>query len=341
MIDLRSDTVTRPTPGMLKAMTEAPVGDDVFGEDPTLNAFEERVATMFGKQAGLFVPSGTMGNQLGLYILTQPCDEIITDESAHIFNYEAGGCAFLSGVQLRPLQGINGILTPELIEPAIRTRNDWDPHTRVIGLENTTNRGGGACYTAENLTAIRDLALRHSLGVHLDGARIWNAMVATGIEAGFFGGIADTISVCFSKGLGAPVGSVLLGDKDLIRRARRMRKVLGGGMRQTGLLAAAAGYALDHHYAGLEHDHRRAQTLAREIAGMAAFDIRLDSVQTNIVIFDTIYEDATTVLEKLKGEGVAMVPFGPRRIRAVFHHQITDRDLEKTVEVLGMISNKS
>lgn len=339
MIDLRSDTVTRPTPGMLRAMTEAPVGDDVFGEDPTINALEERVAAMFGKQVGLFVPSGTMGNQLGLFMLTNPCDEIITDESAHIFNYEAGGCAFLSGVQLRPLPGQNGILTPELIEPAIRTRNDWDPHTRVIGLENTTNRGGGACYPADNLTAIKKLADRHGLAVHLDGARIWNAMVATGTEAVFFGTIADTISVCFSKGLGAPAGSMLLGEKDLIRRARRMRKVLGGGMRQVGLLAAAAAYALDNHYAALEHDHRRASALAREIAGMSAFDIRLDSVQTNIVIFDTLHEDAAAVLAKLDSAGVAMVPFGPSRIRAVFHHQITDQDLGKTVDVLGKISS--
>jgi threonine aldolase len=338
MIDLRSDTVTRPTPEMLVAMTEAPLGDDVFGEDPAINALEERVAAMFGKQAGLFVPSGTMGNQLGLFMLTDPCDEIITDESAHIFNYEAGGCAFLSGVQLRPLPGVNGILTPELIEPAIRTRNDWDPHTRVIGLENTTNRGGGACYTADNLTAIRKLALRNNLSVHLDGARIWNAMIATGIEAEFFGAVADTISVCFSKGLGAPVGSMLLADNEMIRRARRMRKVLGGGMRQAGLLAAAAGYALDHHFTKLGHDHRRAAVLAREIAGMAAFDIRLDSVQTNIVLFDTLRVDATVVLGKLESAGIAMVPFGPRRIRAVFHHQITDQDLDRTIDALGRIS---
>ncbi|MFN2374541.1 MAG: low specificity L-threonine aldolase [Cyclonatronaceae bacterium] len=341
MIDLRSDTVTRPTPEMLSIMTEAPVGDDVFGEDPTINALEERVAAMFGKQAGLFVPSGTMGNQLGLFMLTDPCDEIITDESAHIFNYEAGGCAFLSGVQLRPLPGINGILTPELIEPAIRTRNDWDPHTRVIGLENTTNRGGGACYTADNLTAIRKLARRYSLSVHLDGARIWNAMIATGIKAEFFGEVADTISVCFSKGLGAPVGSMLLADRDMIRMARRMRKVLGGGMRQAGLLAAAARYALDYHYAKLEHDHRRAAVLAREIDGMAAFDIRLDSVQTNIVIFDTLRVDASAVLGKLENAGIAMVPFGPRRIRAVFHHQITDQDLDKAIDTLGRISREN
>jgi threonine aldolase len=338
-IDLRSDTVTKPTPGMLEAMTTAEVGDDVFGEDPSINALEERVAAMFGMEAGLFVPSGTMGNQLGLHVLANPCDEIICDETAHIFNYEAGAGAFLSGVQLRPLPGRRGILTPELIGPAIRTRNDWDPHTRVIALENTTNKGGGACYDAANLTAIRELALRHGFSVHLDGARIWNAMTATGTDAAFFGTVADTISVCFSKGLGAPVGSMLLGSAAHSRRARRMRKVLGGGMRQAGLLAAAAGYALDHHLQKLADDHRRAAVLARAIADMPAFGIDAGGVETNIVLFDTLYDDAASVLQKLREGGVAMVPFGPKRIRAVLHHQISDNDIEQTIAVLRRVSD--
>jgi len=245
MIDLRSDTVTKPTPEMLKAMANAEVGDDVFGEDPTVNAFEQKMAAFFGMEAGLFVPSGTMSNQLCLHVLTSPGDEVVIDETGHVFNYETGAAAHLSSIQLRPLKGVNGKLNRELIEPALRPMNDWDPHTRVIALENTTNKGGGAFYSKEELIEISNLADRHELFLHLDGARIWNAMTASGIEPEFFGTIADTISICFSKGLGAPVGSMMLATENNIKKARRMRKMLGGGMRQIGLLAAAADYAVE------------------------------------------------------------------------------------------------
>jgi threonine aldolase len=334
MIDLRSDTVTKPTPGMLQAMTEAEVGDDVFGEDPTVNRFQAEMAEMFEMEAGLFVPSGTMSNQLCLYVLTNPGDEVIIDETGHVFNYESGAAAHLSSVQLRPLKGVRGKLTKDLVEPAIRPKNDWDPHTRVIAIENSTNKGGGACYTREELIGISSIAARHDLAVHLDGARIWNAMAATGIEPGFFGVIADTISVSFSKGLGAPVGSMMLGSKDLIMKARRIRKMWGGGMRQIGILAAAAKYGVDNHMELLKDDHRRAKIFAKEISRHPGFTIDPETVETNIVLFDVKEKTVESVLEKFSEKGIGMVPFGPRTIRATFHFQITDDDLQTVLKVV-------
>src|SRR6056297_3816430 len=307
MIDLRSDTVTRPTPEMLTAMTSAELGDDVFAEDPTVNAFEKKIAQMFGMEAGLFVPSGTMGNQLCVHVLTEPGDEVIIDELGHVFNYESGAAAHLSSVQLRPLKGYRGKLEPHQIEKAVRTKNDWDPFSKVIAVENTTNKGGGAYYTKEELLAIRNIADNHGLSVHLDGARIWNAMVASGIEASFFGTIADTISVCFSKGLGAPVGSMMLAAGDHIKRARRMRKMWGGGMRQIGLLAAAADYAVTNHLPLMSEDHRRAKILAKTVSEHSDFEIELNTVESNIVIFDTKKEPAVEVLKKFENQGVAMI----------------------------------
>ncbi|TVP98302.1 MAG: aminotransferase class I/II-fold pyridoxal phosphate-dependent enzyme, partial [Balneolaceae bacterium] len=333
MIDLRSDTVTKPTPGMLQAMTEAEVGDDVFGEDPTVNRFQAEMAEMFEMEAGLFVPSGTMSNQLCLYVLTNPGDEVIIDETGHVFNYESGAAAHLSSVQLRPLKGVRGKLTKDLVEPAIRPKNDWDPHTRVIAIENSTNKGGGACYTREELIGISSIAARHDLAVHLDGARIWNAMAATGIEPGFFGVIADTISVSFSKGLGAPVGSMMLGSKELIMKARRIRKMWGGGMRQIGILAAAAKYGVDNHMELLKDDHRRAKIFAEEISRHPGFTIDPETVETNIVLFDVKEKTVESVLKKFSENGIGMVPFGPRTIRATFHFQITDDDLQTVLKV--------
>ena len=334
MIDLRSDTVTKPTPEMLKFMTEAEVGDDVFESDPTVNAFQKKMAEMFGMEAGLFVPSGTMSNQLCVSVLTQPGDEIIIDELGHIFNYEGGAASYLSSVQIRPVKGERGKLNREQAEAAIRTYNDWDPHTRVIAVENTTNKGGGACYTKEELIELSNLADEHGLYLHLDGARIWNAITTTGIEPEFFGSVADTISICFSKGLGAPVGSMMLASEDHVKKARRLRKMWGGGMRQVGLLAAAADYAVTHHLPLMSEDHRRAKILAETVSEHSDFKIKLNTVESNIVIFDTIKEPAIDVLKKFEDQGVAMIPFGPHTIRATFHFQVGEEDLEKVLEVV-------
>ncbi len=331
MIDLRSDTVTKPTPGMLQAMIAAEVGDDVFKEDPTVNALQERVAAMFGFEAGLFVPSGVMGNQLCVNLLTKPGDEILLDKTAHIFNYESAAAPVLSGVQLHTVSGPQGILTPEILETGFRAHNDWDPRTSVIALENTTNKGGGAYYTKDNLLAIRKLADTKDVAVHIDGARIWNASIASGIDYSFFGTVADTMSVCFSKALGAPVGSMVLCGKDRIRDAYRRRKQWGGGMRQIGLLAAAADYALDHHLPLLAEDHRRAKELAVAMSRHPEYTVDPDSVKTNIVLFDVNDGDVAGHLARFKERGVAMVQFGPRTIRAVFHFQVGDGDLDKVI----------
>lgn len=336
MIDLRSDTVTKPTTEMFKAISEAVVGDDVFAEDPTVNQFQLEMAELFGMEAGLFVPSGTMSNQLCLNLLTDPGDEVIIDELGHVFNYETGAAAHLSSIQLRPLKGVNGKLSKELIEPAIRTQNEWDPLTRVIAIENSTNKGGGAFYTKEELIEISNLASQHDIAVHLDGARIWNAMVASGIEAEFFGTIADTISICFSKGLGAPIGSMMLSDEKTVLAARRIRKMWGGGMRQTGLLAAAAKYGYHNHFPLISEDHRRAKELAEHIANHPDFIIDFESVHTNIILFDVKGDSATKALHHFSKHGVQMIPFGPKTIRATFHFQVDDADLAKVIEAVNI-----
>jgi len=332
MIDLRSDTVTRPTPEMLEFMCKAEVGDDVFSEDPTANAFEKKVAEMFGQQAGLFIPTGTMSNQLCLNILTQPGEEVILDEYAHIFNYESGAGAMLSGIQLRPLKGTRGLLNAEQVEAAIRPRNDWDPHTSVIALENTTNKGGGSWYDLETIQKIREVADKHNLTMHLDGARIWNALTESDYNVHEIGSIFDTISVSFSKGLGAPVGSMMLSSKEHIKKARRMRKIFGGGMRQIGILAAAADYALEHHFPLLKTDHERARVLAKVIRNSRSFDIDLDSVKTNILLFDVKNGTAESALTDLREGGIMMTAFGPKTIRAVFHFQISETDFNSVLE---------
>lgn len=328
MIDLRSDTVTRPTPEMLQAMVSAPVGDDVFGEDPTVNAFEEKVAALFGQEAGLFVPSGVMSNQICLHELTKPGDEVILDEKAHIFNYEASSAAWLSSVQLNPLKGTNGLLDPDAVESAIRTKNDWDPHTRVIAVENTTNKGGGAVYSLETLRRLREIAGRHGIFFHLDGARIWNALAEGDYTAAEMGPLFDTISVCFSKGLGAPVGSMMLSTAARIRSARRTRKMLGGGMRQTGLLAAAADYALENHFEHLKTDNARARELARIIHNKGYFRVDPAQVFTNILLFETPVPAEATLAE-LQSKDILMSAFGPRTIRAVFHFQVSPDHFRK------------
>lgn len=333
MIDLRSDTVTKPTPGMLDAMVQAEVGDDVFREDPSANTFQKKIAEMFGMEAGLFTPSGVMSNQLALKVLTDTGEEVIIDHKGHIFNYETSAASLISGVQLNPVQGKKGKLNPELIRSALRSGLDWEPLPSVVVVENSTNKGGGVCYTQKELEDIRLTATENDLSIHLDGARIWNAMTATNLDPVFFGSIADTITVSFSKGLGAPVGSMLLASKEHIRQARRYRKMLGGGMRQTGLLTAAADYAVEHNLPLLEEDHRRAKELAKVIDGCDQFSVDLNSVETNILIFKVLEGSVQNVLDQLKNHNVLMVPFGFQTIRATFHHQVGDQHLEKVKSV--------
>ena len=281
LIDLRSDTVTQPTVAMREAMARAPVGDDVFNEDPTVHQLQDRVADLLGKEAALFVPSGTMSNQVCVRVHTQPGDEILCDVNSHIYVYEAGGPAVHSGVMCRTLEGDHGILEVSQLEDKIRPIDDHQVRTRLVCLENTHNRGGGRIYPLAKIRAISTWARQHGLAMHLDGARLWNAIVATGIPAAEWAGPFDSVSVCFSKGLGAPIGSALAGPREFIARARRVRKLFGGGMRQAGILAAAALFALDHHQERLADDHRHAQLMAQAIAETPGLRLDPPEVETN------------------------------------------------------------
>lgn len=330
--DLRSDTVTRPTPGMMEAMMNARIGDDVFGEDESVNELEQKAAALFGMEAGLFCPSGTMTNQIGIKCFTQPMDELIADQTAHVYRYEGGGIAFNSSVSVRLLNGERGILTAGMIEPEINAVNVHYPHTSLVVLENTVNRGGGSCYTLEQIEPIAALCKARGLKLHLDGARIFNALMKTGDNAAEYGKYFDGISVCLSKGLGAPVGSVFLADKATIRYARRVRKVFGGGMRQAGFLAAAGIYALDHHVERLSIDHAHAQILADALATCPAVT-NVVPPETNIVLFDTA-EPASAFVEKLEENGVMALTTGPNRIRFVLHLDVHPEQVEHTAQVL-------
>ncbi|WPV02506.1 GntG family PLP-dependent aldolase [Mucilaginibacter sp. cycad4] len=331
-VDFRSDTVTKPTPGMLEAMWSARVGDDVFGEDETINALEAKAAAMFGMEAAIFCPSGTMTNQIAIKCFTQPLDELIADQTAHVYRYEGGGIAFNSGVSTRLLNGYRGILTPEMIEPEINAENIHYPHTSLVVLENTVNKGGGSCYTLEHIKPITGLCREKGLKLHLDGARIFNALTHTGDAAVDYGQYFNGISVCLSKGLGAPVGSVLLADKETIKYARRIRKVLGGGMRQAGFLAAAGIYALDHHVERLKIDHAHARILGEELSRLQWVS-NVIPVETNIVLFDTV-EPAATVLAKLTEKGIRASDTDKNRIRFVTHLDVHAEQVEYTIEVL-------
>ena len=335
IVDLRSDTVTKPTPGMLDAMFSAKVGDDVFGEDETINELEQKAANIFGMGAGVFCPSGTMTNQIGIKCFTQPLDELIADQTAHVYRYEGGGIAFNSSVSARLLNGDRGILTAGMIEPEINAINDHYPRTSLVVLENTVNRGGGSCYTLEQIKPIAALCKARGLKLHLDGARIFNALTKTGDKAEDYGKYFDGISVCLSKGLGAPVGSVFLAGKDTIKFARRVRKVFGGGMRQAGFLAAAGIYALDHHVERLSIDHAHAVILAGALAKCTWVSNVLPA-DTNLVVFDTV-EPASTVLEKLVVHGIKALSTGPNRIRFVLHLDVHPDQVEHVVNVLGEV----
>lgn len=335
-IDLRSDTVTRPTPGMRAAMQAAEVGDDVFHEDPTVNHLEDRVAQLLGKEAALFVPSGTMSNQIGIKVHTQPGDELLCDANCHIYNFEAGGPAVLSGVTCRTLPGDYGILDVSQLEDCIRPINEHLVRTRLVCLENTHNRGGGRIYPYEKIQAISDWARQNGLALHLDGARLWNAAVATGIAMKTWGEPFDTVSVCFSKGLGAPVGSALAGPRQMITRARHVRKLLGGGMRQAGVIAAAALYAMDHHMDRLAEDHRNAQVIAEAIADTPGLRLDPPDVDTNLIWFEVEAElgPARHVQAMLKNQGVLVNSVGGSYLRACTHLDVSAEQARRVADII-------
>ncbi len=337
MIDYRSDTVTKPTPGMLAFMQSAPVGDDVFGEDPSINSLERISAAKFGMEAGLFCPSGTMTNQLAIKTHTQAGDEIICDELSHIYQYEGGGIAFNSGCSVKLLHGDRGRITAEHILAGINPEDVHKPITRLVSLENTSNRGGGACYNFSHFEAIKQLTDTHGLALHLDGARIFNAIVHKKEASVEYGKIFDSISICLSKGLGAPVGSVLVGSNDFIKKARRWRKVFGGGMRQAGYLAAAGIYALEHHVERLAVDHENAKILSSVLVKKGFVNDLLE-VETNIVIASIGGKySAASFVAALKEKGVLAIAMTPTQVRFVFHLDITETDLAKTIDVINTL----
>jgi threonine aldolase len=343
MIDLRSDTVTKPTPGMLAAMMAADVGDDVFGEDPTVNELERRVAGMFGKEAGLFVPSGTMSNQIAIRAHCRPQDEILLETSCHVYLWEAGGPAALSGVTCRTIDGRSGLLDLSDFDGKLRPYDVHAVQTRLVCLENTHNRGGGTVYPIETVAAISAWARSNKLAMHLDGARIWNAMVATGVPPMEWGRHFDTVSVCFSKGLGTPVGSALLGPRDLIAFGRRIRKLFGGGMRQVGFLAAACLYALDHHVERMAEDHGNAQLIAAAVADVPGLKLIPARVETNLVWFevDPTLGTAREVADRLKARGVLVAALEKNVIRAATHLDVSRRDCEQAAEAIRGLGQHS
>ena len=334
MINLVSDTVTRPTAPMLGAMMNAGVGDDVFRQDPTVNELEEKAAALFGHEAALLCPSGTMTNQIALKVHTRPLDEVICDEMSHIYQYEVGGYAFHSGIAVNLLRGENGILTADMVDQAVKPLYDWLPKSTLVVLENTCNKGGGSIYPVENIRQINAVCRKRGLRLHLDGARIFNALVETGDTPQEIGSLFDSISICLSKGLGAPVGSLLTGNKDFIAEARRVRKVMGGGMRQAGYLAAAGIYALDHHVDRLKEDHAHARVLAQALSELSYVG-HIRPVQTNIVIFD-LHPPLTPAvfLYYLNRNGVAASAFVPQTIRFVTHLDVNRDMIDKTVQIL-------
>jgi len=347
MIDLRSDTVTQPTAGMRQAMANAIVGDDVFGEDPTVNRLQDRMAELFDKEAALLVSSGTMGNQLAIKCHTRPGQEVLCEADCHPFNYEAGGAAFLSGVQLRPLPGQRGSLSAAQLQNCLRSADHHFPQTSLVLIENTHNRAGGAIFPYAEMQKIHAFCQTHGLALHLDGARLWNAHIATGITLAEYGRCCDTLTVCLSKGLGAPVGSVLMGPGEFIQEAHRYRKMWGGGMRQAGILAAAGHYALDHHLSRLVEDHENAKNLAAFLAKTAGVHVDLKTVETNIIMMDLQSEqlDAPQLIAGLKENGLAVTAVSRSRIRLVTHLDVSAADIsracgimEKTIK--SMILNK-
>jgi threonine aldolase len=330
-LDFRSDTVTRPSRAMREAMVSAEVGDDVYGEDPTVTALEEEVAALLGKEAALFVPSGTMSNQIALLVQTRPGDEVILGRAAHMAFYESGAGAALGGVQFASV-GSSGLFTAEEMLSAVKPERDYHPRTRLVALENTHNSAGGRVFPERDVLAIAAAARELGLKLHLDGARLWNAAVATGVAPARLAAPFDTVSVCFSKGLGAPVGSALVGTREAIRAARRFRKMLGGGMRQAGVLAAAALYALRHHRERLQLDHDHARLLAENLCGLPALETDPSAVETNIVLVRTLGESAESVAKRLAAVSVLVAPFASHTLRFVTHLDLTRADVTEAVD---------
>jgi threonine aldolase len=335
MIDLRSDTITQPTPAMRQAMANAPVGDDVFGDDPTVQALEKRVAQLLGKEAAVFVPSGTMSNQIALRAHTEPGDEIVLEAESHIYYYEAGGPAALSGVSCRLISGERGIFTASDVKAVLRTPDQHFPTTKLICIENTHNRGGGSIWPIENIAEIAALARDLGLKMHMDGARLWNASVATGVAEQAYARHFDSVSVCFSKGLGAPVGSALVGTDRFIARARRFRKQFGGGMRQVGIIAAGALYALEHHRQRLSEDHEHARILAAGIASLPGIELDPATVQTNMVVFRVTAMPASLFCQKAKDAGVDMLARTEHTVRAVTHLNVNREQIRQAVDCIA------
>ncbi len=340
LIDLRSDTVTRPSEEMRKAMYNAEVGDDVFQEDPSVNQLQEYAADLLGKESSLFVLSGVMGNQISLNVLTNPGDEVICERDAHIFQYESGSPAALSGIQLMPVDGISGVITPEQIEPYIRPESAYYmPRSKVIEIENTHNRAGGTIQPIENIIKVKDLAKRYKLFYHLDGARIWNASAATKIPVKEYASHFDTISCCLSKGLGAPVGSIIAGSKDFIKEAFRVRKAWGGGTRQLGILAAAGLYALKNNINRLEEDHEKAKMLAGVVNSCKNLNINLESVQTNILIFRTNKISIEDALLRCKEKGLLLSTGKPGFLRAITHLDVGFDEIKTAMKIIEEVFN--
>jgi threonine aldolase len=328
-VDLRSDTVTKPTPAMREAMAQAEVGDDVYGEDPTVNRLEAMAAELLGKEAALFVPTGVMGHQLAVRLHTRPGDEVIVERSSHIIRYEGGSASSLSGVQLCCVPGDRGRLSPESVEAAIRPKNLHYPPTTLVCLEQTHNVGGGSIYTLETIHRITDVARAHGLALHLDGARLFNAVVKTGVSAADYARPFDTVSFCLSKGLGAPVGSIVVSDFARVQKLRRLRKVFGGGMRQVGILAAAGVYALEHHIARLAEDHANAHHLATLLEDIPGVVVDVKSVETNMVMFQVPRSSKSTemLLADCREAGVLLNAVGDRAFRVVTHLDVNREDM--------------
>ena len=335
-VNLISDTFTIPSKGMLNSMIAAKVGDDVFKEDPTLNKLEQRVAKLFGKQSGLFFPSGTMSNQVAIKIHTQPGDQLICDHYSHIYHYEGGGVSFNSGVSCRLVEGNRGLLNKNQIEEVINPPDFYhSPPTTLVSLENTTNKGGGACYNLETLKSISLLCKEKNISIHLDGARIWNAMVATNTKAIDYGSLFDTISVCFSKGLGCPIGSMLLGSSETIKKAIRFRKVLGGGMRQVGYIAAAANYALDNNIKDLVNDHEKARELGEVLKSLDYVEL-VQPIETNIIIFSLKPKyDENNFIKILEINNIRLIQLGKGKIRMVTHRNYNSEQHKYTMKILS------